>query len=96
MKMKEFTKMMFFISAGFVAGAVAGVLLAPDKGEVTLDKLKKKASDLGDDVTEKYDEEIKVLKEKINNLKDQFTNGVMASLKEEKVKEEKVKEDKAK
>jgi gas vesicle protein len=96
MKMKEFTKMMFFVSTGFIAGAAVGVLLAPDKGEVTLDKLKKKASVLGDDVTKKYEEEIELLKEKINSLKDQFTNGVMASLKEEKVKEEKVKEDKAK
>ena len=54
--MKDFTKMMFFLSAGFAAGAIAGILFAPDKGEITRGKVREKANELGDDVAEKYDE----------------------------------------
>jgi gas vesicle protein len=78
--MKDFTKMMFFLSAGFAAGAIAGILFAPDKGEITRDKVREKANEYGDDVAEKYDEEIERLQRKINDLKDRFANEVIANV----------------
>lgn len=78
--MKDFTKMMFFLSAGFAAGAIAGILFAPDKGEITRGKVREKANELGDDVAEKYDEEIERLQKKIDDLKDRFADEVIASV----------------
>ncbi|MCB0480634.1 MAG: YtxH domain-containing protein [Flavobacteriales bacterium] len=67
--MKEVTKALAILSAGFVAGAVVGVLFAPDKGEKTRAKIKKKAEELSDKVHDKYNEEIEYLKSKIEELK---------------------------
>ncbi|RLD26607.1 MAG: YtxH domain-containing protein [Bacteroidetes bacterium] len=78
--MKDFTKMMFFLSAGFAAGAIAGILFAPDKGEITRGKVREKANELGDDVAEKYDEEIERLQNKIDDLKDRFADEVIANV----------------
>jgi len=78
--MKDFTKMMFFLSAGFAAGAIAGILFAPDKGEITRGKVREKANELGDDVAEKYDEEIERLQSKIDELKDRFADEVIANV----------------
>ena len=83
--MKDFTKMMFFLSAGFAAGAIAGILFAPDKGEITRGKVREKANELGDDVAEKYDEEIERLQNKINDLKDRFADEVIANVVGDKV-----------
>lgn len=58
-------KMIVGLLAGAAAGAIAGILLAPDKGSVTrdnlsrkgrdtVDNLKTKASDLIDTVADKY------------------------------------------
>ena len=80
--------MMFFVSSGFMAGAIAGILLAPEKGEVTRDKLKKKATELGEDVANKYESEIEVLKAKIEEMKAQFSNGVMSNFSDEEKKKE--------
>jgi gas vesicle protein len=78
--MKDFTKMMFFLSAGFAAGAIAGILFAPDKGEITRGKVREKAAELGDDVADKYDDEIDRLQSKINELKGRFAEEVVASV----------------
>lgn len=83
--MKDFTKMMFFLSAGFAAGAIAGILFAPDKGEITRGKVREKANEYGEDVAEKYDEEIDRLQQKINDLKDRFADEVIANVVGEKV-----------
>ncbi len=83
--MKDFTKMMFFLSAGFAAGAIAGILFAPDKGEITRSKVREKANELGDDVAEQYDEEIERLQKKINDLKDRFADEVIANVVGDKV-----------
>ena len=83
--MKDFTKMMFFLSAGFAAGAIAGILFAPDKGEITRGKVREKANELGDDVAEKYDEEIARLQRKIDDLKNRFADEVIANVVGDKV-----------
>ena len=42
--------------AGVAAGAVLGVLFAPDKGSVTRNKISKRSQDYIDDVKEKIDD----------------------------------------
>lgn len=58
--MNDSMKTLLAFLAGAAAGAVAGILLAPDKGSETRKKILSKAKDLGDGVTdaakEKYDE----------------------------------------
>ena len=59
---------LFSFIAGAAIGAIAGILLAPDKGSVTREKLKNKAKDLSDNLTEKYDS----LKDEFRHLKDKM------------------------
>lgn len=66
--MSDLSKTLAGVALGFTAGAVAGILFAPDSGENTRKKIKDTASDLADDVKERYDEEIDSLKEKIAEL----------------------------
>ena len=46
------------IALGFVAGAaagtIAGILLAPEKGEVTRQNISQKTSDISEDIAEKF------------------------------------------
>jgi gas vesicle protein len=46
----------FSILAGIAAGALAGVLLAPQKGKVTRRRIVQKGKDLIDDAEEKMEE----------------------------------------
>lgn len=56
--------------SGAAIGAAVGILFAPDKGEVTRDRLTKKAEDLKEDFDDKFDE-----------LKD-YVNDTMGDMKE--------------
>ena len=67
--MKGSSKFVFFsFIAGAAIGAIAGILLAPDKGSVTREKLKNKAKDLSDNLTEKYDN----MKDELKHMKDKL------------------------
>jgi gas vesicle protein len=67
--MKSSSKIgLFSFIAGAAIGAIAGILLAPDKGSVTREKLKKQAKDLGENLNEKYGsmkDELKNIREKM-------------------------------
>jgi gas vesicle protein len=71
--MKDVSKMMMLLGAGFLAGAITGILFAPDKGEKTRDRIRSKASELGEDIEKTYDDEIERLKSKIDKVKTQFS-----------------------
>lgn len=74
--MKDVSKVMLLLAVGYAAGAVTGILFAPDKGEKTRKKIRSKAEELGEDIEKAYDEEITRLKTKIENLKTRFTDEV--------------------
>lgn len=72
--MKDVSKMMLLLGAGFLAGAITGVLFAPDKGEKTRERIRSKAKEFGEDIEKTYEDEIERLKNKIEKAKDQFAN----------------------
>ncbi|MCY4780855.1 YtxH domain-containing protein [Sphingobacterium sp. UT-1RO-CII-1] len=66
--MNENGKIVTALLAGLAAGAVLGLLFAPDKGSETRDKISDSLSDLGDELKERADEQfgqLNDLKEKI-------------------------------
>lgn len=64
--MKSTSKIAIFsLIAGAAIGAICGILFAPDKGSVTRKKLRDKAEDLSDNLSEKYD----YLKTEVKNMK---------------------------
>lgn len=60
---------LLFLLAGVSLGALAGILLAPDKGEKTREKIAKKAGDIKQDFDEKSTELRKEFAKKSAELK---------------------------
>lgn len=67
-KSNDTGKMIGALIVGALAGAVLGILFAPDKGSVTRAKLAGGAKDLADDVKQKIKNEINALRGKIEEL----------------------------
>lgn len=55
--MNDNGKIVTALLAGLAAGAVLGLLFAPDKGSETRDKISDSLSDLGDELKERADEQ---------------------------------------
>jgi gas vesicle protein len=62
-------KVLLGVLAGVAAGALLGVLMAPDKGSVTREKLSKLGEDYADDLTDKFKELRDTLAEKLESVK---------------------------
>jgi len=62
-------KVILGLLAGIAAGALLGVLFAPDKGTETRRKITKKSKDFVDEVKNKYDDFVKGVNEKIDSVK---------------------------
>jgi gas vesicle protein len=64
-------KVFLSLLAGIAAGALLGVLFAPDKGSVTRKKILKKGEDYADGIKEKLDEFLDVINEKVEEVKEE-------------------------
>ncbi|MFN0047520.1 MAG: YtxH domain-containing protein [Cytophagales bacterium] len=67
------------ILAGFSAGALAGILLAPDKGSNTRRKIVEKGEGLSNDAKEKFDAFLESITDKyetaMNEVENMVSNG---------------------
>ena len=63
-------KVFLGILSGLAAGAMLGVLFAPDKGKVTRKKMYRKGEDYADGVKDKFNEFIDDISHKFDEVKD--------------------------
>ena len=77
--MNDNGKIITALLAGVAAGAVLGILFAPDKGSETRDKLNESLVDLGDAIKERAEEQY----DQFADLKDKILAGLKSKLKQE-------------
>ncbi|NGF55488.1 YtxH domain-containing protein [Parapusillimonas sp. SGNA-6] len=87
--MKDSGKIVTAMLAGLAAGAVLGILFAPDKGSETRDKLNESLADLGDALKERAEEQF----DQLNEFKEKILSAVKSKLsKAEDIIEEEIEE----
>ena len=67
-------KVLLGLLAGVAAGALLGVLFAPDKGWVTRKRIAKKSEDYVDGLTEKFNEFLDTVSEKLDDAEEMVEN----------------------
>lgn len=75
------SKLLASLLIGAAAGAVLGILLAPDKGSETRKKIAKKTSELGEELKNKFGEAKETIKEKYESIRTE-ANEIMEREKE--------------
>ena len=69
-------KVVLGVLAGVAAGAILGILFAPDKGSVTRKKISEKGGDYSDVVKDKFNEFIDTCSEKYNKARENVADFV--------------------
>ena len=67
-------KVLLSLLAGVAAGALLGILFAPEKGSVTRKKMSKKAEEYGDGLKEKFNEFVDGISEKFEEVKEDISD----------------------
>ncbi len=75
--MNDNSKTVVALLAGLAAGAVLGLLFAPEKGTETRDKLSESLKNLGDSIKEKAAEEI----DNLTEFKDRVVSNIKSKIK---------------
>lgn len=71
-------KILAAVAAGIAAGAVLGILFAPDKGTETRRKINETGKKFADDVKDKFQKG----KEKFNDMKEEIKHSVKEKIEE--------------
>jgi gas vesicle protein len=61
-------KVFFGILAGLAAGAMLGLLFAPEKGSNTIKKITEKGDDFMDDLDQKFDRFLDIITQKMDQV----------------------------
>lgn len=72
-------KLFWGVLAGVAAGAVLGILLAPEKGSVTREKLVQKGEDYADAIKEKFNSMVDSVSEKFEQVKNEVDKDIPSS-----------------
>jgi gas vesicle protein len=64
-------KVLLGLLAGVAAGALLGVLFAPEKGSVTRKKIAKKSEDYAGELKDKFDEFLESINKKFESMKEE-------------------------
>jgi len=67
-------KVFLGLLAGLAAGALLGVLFAPEKGSVTRRNIRSKSEDYIDDLKDKFQDFLETVSERFEKVKDTATN----------------------
>jgi len=67
-------KILLGVLAGVAAGALLGVLFAPDKGWNTRKRISKKAEDYADELKDKFSEFLETISGKIEEAKEEVSD----------------------
>ena len=86
-------KMLFGIISGFIAGAVIGVLFAPNRGSVSRRIILERGDDYSDVAKEKFNEYVEVINSKLEKVKKDVSE--YSDLVKEKIREYKKDKDSA-
>ncbi len=69
-------KILLGVAAGLAAGALLGILFAPEKGSETRQKISKKAGDYADSLKGTFNDLMGTMKEKAETVKEQTSEYV--------------------